>query len=73
MLVPYFQVKNIRFDFTGSEDEITLEEQTNINDDYTNTFWLGDDEDEVVENITNSAGWCVSAIELETAEVEVFA
>ena len=73
MLVPYFRVKNIRFDFTGSEDEITLEEQTNINDDYTNTFWLGDDEDEVVENITNSAGWCVSAIELETAEVEVFA
>jgi len=72
MLVPYYHVKNIRFDFTGSEDEITLEEQTNINDDYTNTFWLGDDEDDVVENITNSAGWCVSAIELETAKVEVF-
>jgi hypothetical protein len=72
MLVPYYRVKNIRFDFTGSEDEVTIEEQTNINDDYTNTFWLGKDEDEVVENITNSAGWCVSAIELETAEVEVF-
>lgn len=71
MLVPYFQVKNIRFDFSGSEDEITLEEQTNINDDYTNTYWLADDEDDVVEKITNDSGWCVSAIELAVSEVEL--
>jgi len=42
-----FQVTNIRLDFTGSEDEITLDEQIDIQDDITNTIWEADDEDDL--------------------------
>ena len=74
MLVPYYQVKNIRFDFTldDENDVPTVEEQTNISDAYVNTYWYGEDEDDVMDKISNDSGWCISAIDLELAEVEIF-
>ena len=58
-----FQVTNIRLDFTGSEDEITLDEQIDIQDDITNTIWEADDEDDLVEEITSFCGWCVNSLD----------
>ena len=58
-----YQVTNIRFDFTGSEEEISIEEQTDLNDEVTNSIWEANDEDDLVEEITCAHGWCISAID----------
>ena len=58
-----YQVTNIRFDFTDSEEEISIEEQTDLNDEVINTIWEADDEEDLVEEITCAYGWCISAID----------
>ena len=58
------QVTNIRFDFDG-DDEISDVEKIDITDEITNTIWDVIDEDDLVEEITNATGWCVSSINYE--------
>jgi uncharacterized protein with von Willebrand factor type A (vWA) domain len=58
------QVTNIRFDFDG-DDEISDDEKIDITDEITNTIWDVIDEDDLVEEITNATGWCVSSINYE--------
>jgi hypothetical protein len=60
-----YQVTNIRFDFTmDDEDDVpTLEEQTDLHDEVTNTVWEADDEDDLVEEITCAYGWCINSID----------
>ena len=55
------QVTNIRFDFDG-DDEISDDEKIDITDEITNTICDVIDEDDLVEEITNATGWCVSSI-----------
>lgn len=63
-----FHVTNIRFDFTTDDDfELTDDEKIDITDEFTNTIWHADDEEDVIEQITNETGWCISAINIVPA------
>ena len=37
--------------------------QQDVYDDYVGTFWEVDDEDDLVEEITSSAGFCIKSID----------
>ena len=56
-----FIVEKIEFDFTDSFGTITEQEQEFITDN-TLGIWHVTDEDQVVDFITDSVGWCVKSI-----------
>ena len=50
-----FQVTDIEFDF---------DLDCNVDcDDYIGTIWEADDSDDLVEEITSAAGWCIKSID----------
>ena len=53
-----FIVESIEFDFTDSFGTITEQEQEFITDN-TLGVWYVTEEDELVDFITDSVGWCV--------------
>ena len=63
-----FQVTKIQFDFTGCLEtwgsyELPEEEQKEIYDKILGSFWEVDDEDDLVEEITSTTGWCIKSID----------
>ena len=59
-----FLVTDIEFDFEDSQGEIHLDDQ------YQTTFdslgvWEADDEDDLIEEITASTGWCIKNIDYD--------
>ena len=58
-----FIVNDIRFDFSGSDD-VTMNEKIDITDDSLG-LWDADDEDDLIEEITSTTGWCISSIDYE--------
>ena len=59
--MPHFIVEKIEFDFTDSFGTITEQEQEFITDN-TLGVWHVTEEDELVDFITDSVGWCVKSI-----------
>ena len=65
-----FLVTNIDYDFNDgnsnlSDDyRISLEEMQQITED-TLGVWEADDEDDLIEEITANAGWCILSIDYE--------
>ena len=60
-----FNVTDIKFDFEGDfDDPLTLEEKVQITFDSLGV-WEADDEDDLVEEITANAGWCILSIDYE--------
>ena len=63
-----FNVTNIAYDFNdGNADlsddyKVTLEEMQQITED-TLGVWEADDEDELVDKISDTLGWCVKKID----------
>ena len=62
-----FQVTDIKFDcslddsdYTESE-RIYTEEMMNVS--YIGTIWEADDGDDLIEEITDVAGWCILSID----------
>ena len=63
-----FQVTKIQFDFTGCLEtwgsyELPEEEQKEIYDKILGSFREVDDEDDLVEEITSTTGWCINSID----------
>ena len=58
-----FQVTDIEFDFDDDLDPISNDEMDDIYDHYVGTFWEADDGDDLVEEITSAAGWCIKSID----------
>ena len=58
-----FQVTNIEFDFVDDEGELPIDIQNEILDDVYNIIWESDDEEDLVEEITCSTGFCVKSID----------
>ena len=58
-----FQVTNIEFDFEDSLYPLSEEECAEFYDDYVGTIWEADDGDDLVEEITSAAGYCVKSID----------
>ena len=65
-----FLVTNIAYDFNDgnsnlSDDyRISLDEMQQITED-TLGVWEADDEDDLVEEVTANAGWCILSIDYE--------
>ena len=58
-----FQVTYIEFDFEDELYPMTEQEMQDVYDDYIGTFWEADDGDDLVEEITSAAGYCVKTID----------
>ena len=58
-----YQVTDIEFDFVDSEGELAKDIQSDILDDVLGTIWEADDEDDLIEEVTTAAGFCVKSID----------
>lgn len=63
--MPFFNVTKIEFDFTSDSGEASPEQQEEVVSDTLLSVWWADEEDELVDNISDHTGWCVSTIEYE--------
>jgi len=53
-----FLVDHIEFDF---DEDMTRDEKIDVLDDNIG-LWDADDEDDLIEEITTSSGWCIKSI-----------
>ena len=62
-----YNVTDIEFDFDESDidDPITFEEQVQIIHDNLGV-WQADNEDDLIEEITAAAGWCIKSVMIVT-------
>jgi len=58
-----FQITYIEFDFEDDLYSMTEQETEDFYDDYVGTFWEADDGDDLVEEITSAAGYCIKSID----------
>ena len=59
-----FLVTEVEFDFTDSQGELDEWEQDQIVKNNIGV-WEADDEDDLIEEITASTGWCIKSIDYE--------
>ena len=63
-----FNVTDIEFDFDDGNDgesySLTYDEQIEIRDQNLGV-WEADDEDDLIEEVTNNAGWCIESIDYD--------
>ena len=59
--MPHFIVESIEFDFSDSMGTITEQEQEFITDNALGLWWV-EEEDDLVDYITDKTGWGISSI-----------
>ena len=59
-----FKVIDVEFDFTDSQGELDKWEQDQIIKNNIGV-WEADDEDDLIEEITSSTGWCIKSIDYD--------
>ena len=62
-----FNVTEIEFDLNDSlseEYQLSFDDEIALRDD-TLGVWEADDEDDLIEEITTAAGWCIKSIDYE--------
>ncbi len=59
-----FYVNNIEFDFEDSQGELPFDEQIELINSIIGV-WEADSEDDLIEIITDGAGWCIKSIDYE--------
>ena len=59
-----FKVIDVEFDFTDSQGELEKWEQDQIVKNNIGV-WEADDEDDLIEEITSSTGWCIKSIDYD--------
>ena len=57
-----YYVNDIEFDFTDSQGELDEWEQDQIGKNNIGG-WEADNEDDLIEEITTSSGWCIKSID----------
>ena len=62
-----FKINQIQFDFTDDlyEECLDLESQDEIYDEVLNTIWEVNDEEELVDTISDKMSWCVLSIDYQ--------
>ena len=58
-----FKVTAIEFDFDDAFGDFPEHEFSNITDETIGLIWEADDEDDLIEEITDATGWCIKSIE----------
>ena len=59
-----FKVIDVEFDFTDSQGELEKWEQDQIIKNNIGV-WEADDEDDLIEEVTDNAGWCIESIDYD--------
>ena len=62
-----FNVTEVEFDFDddyAEESKLTFDEEISIRD-LALGVWEADDEDDLIEEVTTAAGWCIKSIDYE--------
>ena len=59
-----YDVTDIEFDFTDSQGELDEWEQDQIVKNNIGV-WEADNEDDLIEEITAAAGWCIKSIDYD--------
>ena len=62
-----FNVTEVEFDFNDSlseEYQLTVDEEIAVRD-LALGVWEADDEDDLIEEVTTAAGWCIKSIDYE--------
>ena len=59
-----YAVTAIEFDFSDSQGYLDQWEQDQITSNNIGT-WTADDEDDLIEEVTSNAGWCIKSIDYE--------
>ena len=62
-----FNVTEVEFDFNDSlseEYQLTFDEEIAVRD-MALGVWEADDEDDLIEEVTTAAGWCIKSIDYE--------
>jgi len=67
-----FQITYIEFDFEDDLYSMTEQETEDFYDDYVGTFWEADDGDDLVEEITSAAGYCIKSIDYRHVLTPIF-
>ena len=61
-----FQITEIEFDCSLDDDDWTLSDQLNTEDHlssaYTGTIWDAEDEEDLIEELSTTSGWCISFV-----------
>ena len=65
MYTMQFKVTHIEFDFGDAFDHMMFSTviKEEIIEETMSHIWEADDEDSLIEEITNATGWCVNSIE----------
>ena len=60
-----YKVTQIEFDFTDDLDDeaLDVETQDEIYDEVLGQIWEANDEDDLIDTITNATGWCIKSID----------
>ena len=61
--MPFFIVEKIEFDFDDATDEQISQEEKDFITNNALGIWSVDDEEELVDSITDKTGWCVKSID----------
>ena len=61
--MPFFIVEKIEFDFDDATDEQISQEEKDFITNNALGVWSVDEEDELVDKITNKVGWCIKSID----------
>ena len=67
-----YQITYIEFDFGDALYPMTEQECEDFYDDYVGTFWEADDGDDLVEEITSAAGYCIKSIDYRHVLTPIF-
>ena len=62
-----YNVTDIEFDFNddyAEESKLTFDEEIAVRD-LALGVWEADDEDDLIEEVTTAAGWCIKSIDYE--------
>ena len=62
-----FNVTEVEFDFDddyANESKLTFDDEIELRD-LTLGVWEADDEDDLIEEITAAAGWCIKSIDYD--------
>ncbi len=64
-----FNVTEVEFDFDdwydrNWESKLTFDEEIEVRD-LALGVWEADDEDDLIEEVTNASGWCIKSIDYE--------
>ena len=61
-MMPHYIVESIEFDFEDSQGVLPPDQQKEVIENTLGLWWV-EEEDDLVDYITDKTGWCISSIQ----------